>query len=101
MAEFEFNGSAVTSYEDVKAEIWEMFRQKMILFGCSNILEPGWEGDPEQQIEEFLADLEEGIEEIYSTGLYEWEAAVRLYLQNLTQSELHSTALMPDETDLP
>ena len=48
-----------------------------------------------------MADLEEGIEEIYSTGLYEWEAAGRLYLQNLTQSELHSTALMPDETDLP
>ena len=65
LAEFEFNGSGFAPYDEVKAEIWEMFRQKMMLFDNANILEPGWEGDPGDQIDEFLGDLEEGVEEIF------------------------------------
>ena len=100
MAEFEFNGCGFAPYDEVKAEIWEMFRQKMTLLGNANILEPGWEGDPGDQIDEFLADLEEGVEEIFSTGHYEWEAAGRLYLQKLTQSKVISAEFRSDETEL-
>lgn len=99
MAEFEFSGSGFAPYDEVKSAIWEMFRQKMILLNNANILEPGWEGDPGEQIEQFLADLEEEVDDIYSTGSYEWEVAERMYLQNLAQSEVNSTEFRSDETE--
>ena len=83
MTEFKFVGTAVATRDEVRSAIWEMFQQRMkLLDRRTNILEAG----PMDLIADFFSDLEEEVNDICDAESHEWEAAGRIYLQNLCQS---------------
>ena len=65
-------------------------RDHLLRLDSADILEPGWEGDPMELIEDFFADLEDEVQDTCSAASLEWKAAGWLYFQNITQCKVAS-----------